>query len=93
MSNEGVTLIARGALMAVLIVVTAFVRVLVGPSKRRGFYMSMATIGGMAVGVAAAAVMSPWIGSDVSAISACLGIFVGWAAAWPFVRRIPRQLH
>ena len=91
MSHEGVTLISRMALVAVLIIATAFVRVLVGPSRRRGFYMGIGTLGGMSTGVAVASLMSRWIAIDVLGILACLGIFAGWGVAWLFARRIPRE--
>ena len=78
MSSEGVTLISRAVLVAVLIIATALVRVLVGPSRRRGLYMGIGTLGGMSVGVAIASLMSHWIITDVSVICACLGIFAGW---------------
>jgi len=93
MSNEGVTLISRVVLVAVLIIATAVARALVGPSKRRGFYMQIGTLGGMSGGVAVALLMSRWLATDVSVISACLGIFAGWAVAWMFVRHIPREAH
>jgi len=88
-----VSLVSRVALLAVLILVTAVVRALVGPSKRRGFYMGLGALGGMAAGVAAASLVSRWITRDVSVIFACLGIFAGWAVAWPFARRIPREAN
>lgn len=91
MSKEGVTLISRAALVIALIIVTAVVRVLVGPSRRRGFYMGMGTLGGISVGVAVASLMSRWIKTDVSVICACLGIFAGWGVAWRFARQIPRE--
>ena len=72
MSNEGVTLISRVVLVAVLIIATAVARALVGPSKRRGFYMQIGTLGGMSGGVAVALLMSRWLATDVSVISACL---------------------
>ena len=93
MSHEGVTLISRVALVAVLIILTALVRVLVGPSRRRGLYMGMGTLGGMSTGVAVASLMSRWITTDVSAICAVLGILAGWGVAWFFARRIPREAH
>jgi hypothetical protein len=93
MSHEGVTLISRVALVAVLIVLTAFVRVLVGPSRRRGLYMGIGTLGGMSTGVAAASLMSRWITTDVSAVCAVLGTLAGWGVAWLFARRIPREAH
>ena len=93
MSSEGHTLIARTALVAMLIVAAAVVRTFVGPSKRRGLYMGIGFLGGMATGIAAAALMSRWIVAEVSAVFACLGIVAGWAVAWRFARRIPRNLH
>ena len=91
MSREGIELVSRVALIAVLIVVTAVMRTLVGPSKRRGFYMGLGTLGGMAAGVAAASPASRLFGTDVSVLFACAGIFLGWAVAWPFARRVPRE--
>jgi hypothetical protein len=91
MASEGGTFIARVALVAVLVIVTAAVRTLVGPSKRRGLYMGLGTIGGMAAGIAAASLISRWIRTDVSVIFACLGIFAGWSVGWLFARRIPRE--
>ena len=93
MSHEGVTLISRVALVAALIMVTAFVRVLVGPGRRRGLYMGIGTLGGISTGVAVASLMSRWVTTDVSVICAALGIFVGWGVAWLFARRIPREAH
>jgi hypothetical protein len=91
MSHEGVTLISRAALVVALIIVTAFVYVLVGPSRRRGLYMGMGTLGGISVGVAVASLMSRWVTTDVSVIGACLGVLAGWGVAWQFARQIPRE--
>ena len=91
MSTEGITLVSRAALIGVLIIATAFVRVLIGSSKRRGLFMAIGMLGGMATGIAVASLMSPWIATDVSAICASLGILAGWGVAWLFARRIPRQ--
>jgi MFS family permease len=93
MSNEGVTLISRVALVAVLILFTAFVRVWVGPSRRRGLYMGIGALGGMAAGVAVGSLMSHRLATDSSAISVCIGIVAGWCVAWPFARRIPRETN
>jgi MFS family permease len=93
MSSEGVALVSRVALVAVLIVVTAVMRTVVGPSKRRGFYMGLGTLGGIAMGLAGASLMSHWTGRDVSVILACLGVFAGWAVAWIYARRIPRETN
>jgi hypothetical protein len=91
MSREGVELVSRVALIGFLIVVTAVMRTLVGPSKRRGFYMGLGTLGGIAAGVAAASGVYRWTRTDVSTIFACLGIPVGWSVAWIFARRVPRN--
>jgi hypothetical protein len=93
MSHQGFTLISRVALVAVLIILTALVRVLVGPSRRRGLYMGIGTLCGMSTGVAVASLMSRWITTDVLAICAVLGILAGWGVAWLFARRIPREAH
>ena len=91
MSHEGTILLARVALIAILIMATAVARVLVGPSKRRGFYMAFGAFGGMALGVFVAHILSPRIKADISAPCACAGIVVGWVVAWRFVRSIPRE--
>ena len=93
MSSEGVRLMSRVAVVAVLIIVTAFVRAVVGPSRGRGLYMGLGTLGGMAAGVAVASLMSRWVTTDVSVICACLGIFAGWGVAWLFARQVPREAH
>ena len=93
MSIEGVALLSRVALVAVLTITTVFVRVLIGPSKRRGFLMGIGTLGGMATGVAVASLTSQWLATDLSVTFACLGIFTGWIVAWRFARRIPREAH
>ena len=93
MSHEGITLISRVALVAVLIILTAFVRVLVGPSKRRSLYMMIGTLGGLSAGIAVASLMSRSFTNDVMTICACLGIVAGWVVAWLFVRRIPREAN
>jgi hypothetical protein len=93
MSTEGVTLISRVALVAVLIIAAAFVRVLVGSSRRRGVVMGIGALGGLSTGVAVAWLISPWVASNVSAICGSLGIVAGWGVAWLFARRIPRETH
>jgi CHASE2 domain-containing sensor protein len=92
MSNEGVTLIWRVALVVVAIIANAFFRALVGPSKRRSFYMGVGTVGGIAAGVAAASLLFSWGRTDVSpSIFAFVGMIAGWAVAWRFARQIPRE--
>ena len=92
MSSEGVTLIARIALMAVLIIAAAIVRVLVGPSRKRGLYMGIGALGGLSAGVAVASLISPLVMRNISVICACLGILTGWGVAWRFARQVPRAL-
>ncbi len=93
MTGEGVALVSRVALVALLIFVTAVVRTVFGPSKRRGFYLMLGTLGGITAGVGVASLTSGWLKTDVSTIGACLGIFAGWAVAWMFARRIPREAN
>ena len=80
MSNEGVALVSRVAVLLLLIVVAAFLRAAVGPGQRRGLFMVAGTVGGVSSGVAVADLISRWIGIDVSIIGACLGILAGWGA-------------
>jgi hypothetical protein len=91
MSHEGIVLIARVVLVAVLILLTALVRVLVGPSRRRAFYMGLGTVGGMAAGVFVSWVLSGWTRTNISALTACVSIIAGWIVAWRFARAVPRE--
>jgi hypothetical protein len=93
MSSEGAPLIARVVLVAVLIVMTAIVRVLVGPSRKRGLYMGLGTLGGMSAGVAVASFTPRWIATDVAGLFAVVGIFAGWGVAWLFARQVPRETN
>ena len=93
MSSEGVTWVARAALVILLILVASFFRALVGPGRRRGFFVLAGTLGGMSFGVAVASLMSRWIRTDVSVICVCLGMSVGWGVAWLFARRLPREAN
>ena len=63
MSHEGILLIARAALVAFLIFATAVCRALVGPNRKRSEIMMLGTLGGMALGVFAAYVLTPWLTS------------------------------
>jgi len=93
MSHEGILLIARAALVAFLIFATAVCRALVGPNRKRSEIMMLGTLGGMALGVFAAYVLTPWLTFDASAVTAPLGIILGWLMSWPFARRIPREVR
>jgi hypothetical protein len=93
MSNEGLALISRAALVVFLVVAASFFRTLVGPGRKRGRFLLAGTIGGMSLGVAVAYFISDWIKIDVSVIAACLGMSVGWGIAWLFARSVPREAH
>ena len=90
MSDEGVRLVSRVALVVVLILAGALVRTAVGSGKQRNRIMAIGTVGGVAFGVLIAMPLSGWFGADVSAITACIGIVLGWFVAWQFAKRLPR---
>ena len=91
LSDEGVRLLMRAALVAVVILVAAFFRTLVGTNPKRHGRLTLGTIGGMAAGIAVADPLSQWAGWDVSTLTAVAGIFAGWAVAYQFVRHLPRN--
>lgn len=90
LSDQGVWTVSRIALVVVLILITAALRTLVGPSKQRGRVMLAGTLGGLTVGVLSAPSLSDAIGVDVSGIASVIGVVLGWAVAWQFARRLPR---
>jgi hypothetical protein len=90
LTYEGVWTLSRVALAVVLILLAAGVKTMVGPSKQRGRVMLAGTVGGIALGVIGAAPLSAAFGVEVSAITAIIGIVIGWAVAWQFAQRIPR---
>jgi drug/metabolite transporter (DMT)-like permease len=91
MSHEGVTLVMRVLLVAVLILITAIFRTVIGPGKRRGRIAMAGTLAGISFGLLLAHPVSQWVGTDLSVICACVGIVLGWAVSWVFARRIPRE--
>ena len=91
MSSEGVVLLSRAALVIVLIAAASFFGALAGQSRRRRELMLLGTGGGLSFGIAVGSLMSYWRSLDVSAIAACFGIVAGWAVAWMFARRVPRD--
>lgn len=91
MSPEGIVLVTRVSLIACLIVVAAVFRYLVGPSKRRGLFMLAGTLRGLSAGVAVAYLISPLLKIDISAISACVGMTLGWGVAYLLARQVPRE--
>jgi predicted permease len=90
LTDEGVWTLSRVALVVVLILLAAALKTMVGPSKQRGRVMLAGTIGGITLGVIGAPPLSDALGVEVSAITAIVGIVIGWAVAWQFARRIPR---
>lgn len=93
MSDEGVRLIIRTALVVLLITAAAFFKVLAGPGKRRGRIMLAGTLGGISLGVLLSYVIHQSVGLELSVILACLGVVVGWGVAWMWARRVPRQTN
>jgi hypothetical protein len=91
MTDEGVTLVMRVALVLAMIVSASVIRTLVGPSRRRGGTMLLGTLGGISFGVLLAYPVSQWLGTDVSVFCASFGVVLGWAVSWRFARRIPRE--
>jgi hypothetical protein len=91
LSDEGVRLLSRAAILVVVVLVTAFARTLVGRNPKRHFRMAIGTVGGMAAGIAVSGPLSGMLGFDVSSLSAMCGIFAGWAVAYQFVKHIPRD--
>jgi hypothetical protein len=91
MSDEGIRLVMRVLLVGFMIVAGAIVRTMVGPSRRRGQIMLAGTLGGIAFGVLVASPISQWLKADVSVLSVCFGIVLGWTVSWRFARLIPRE--
>ena len=77
--------------MALLIVVGAIFRALVGPRRKHGLIILAGTLGGMSFGVLVAAPISRWLKTDVSPPCASLGMPLGWTVSWLFARQIPRE--
>jgi hypothetical protein len=91
MTDEGVRLVSRFALLILLILVGAAVRTMIGPSRQRARIMAVGQIAGIAAGIVLASPISRWAGVDVSAIAACIGMVAGWGVSWSYARRIPRE--
>jgi hypothetical protein len=90
LSDEGVRLLSKGAILVVAILVAAFFRTLIGPKPKRHPRMAIGTIGGMAAGIAMSGPLSQLVDRDVSSLAALAGVFAGWAIAYQFVKHIPR---
>ncbi len=91
LTDEGVRVLSKGAIVVVALLVAAFARTVVGRNPKRNFRMALGTIGGIAAGIAVSGPLSAWIGTDVSSLSALCGVFIGWAVAYQFVKSIPRN--
>ncbi len=89
MSDEGVRLIGRAALVIFLIIAGAFFKALVGPGQQRGRIMLVGTLAGFSSGVLLAWPIQQWFNIDVSVVAASCGMVLGWAVAWIWARRIP----
>lgn len=92
LSDEGVRLLSKAAILLVAILVAAFFRTLIGRNPKRNGGMAIGTVGGMAVGIAVSRPLSDAIGIDVSSLSAIAGVFLGWAVAYQFVKHLPRNV-
>jgi hypothetical protein len=90
LSDEGVRLLSKGAILVVAILVAAFFRTLIGPNPKRHPRMAIGTIGGLAAGIAMSGPLSQLVDRDVSSLAALAGVFAGWAIAYQFVKHIPR---
>lgn len=73
MSDEGVRLIMRAALVGFLIVAAAIFKVLVGPGKKRGRIMLVGTLAGFSSGVLMSYPIHERFDVEFSVILACLG--------------------
>jgi hypothetical protein len=93
MSNEGLALVSRAMLVISLIIVAAIFRHLMGPGRGRGPIMLAGTLGGMSFDLLLAHPISHWLKADVSVISACLGVVLGWGVSWLFARQIPGEAN
>jgi hypothetical protein len=92
LSDEGVRLLSKAAILVVAILVAAFFRTLIGRNPKRNARMAMGTVGGMAAGIAVSSPLSKWFGIDVSSLSAMAGVVLGWVVAYQFIKHLPRNV-
>jgi len=52
--------------------------------------MAFGTVSGMALGILTAPSISNWFGADVSVITSCVGMMLGWGVSWQFAKQLPR---
>ena len=93
MSSQGVALIMRAGLVLLLAIAAAVFRALIGPGRKRDQLMLAGTLGGISMGVLAGYLISPSLHFDVSAISASVGMVLGWATVWLVAHRRPRETN
>jgi hypothetical protein len=91
LSTEGIRLVSKATVIVYLITVAIVFQRLVGPGRRRGHVMLAGTFAGFAAGVLAAYPLSQWLDIATSVVSVCVGLTLGWTAAWRFARQIPRE--
>lgn len=93
MNHEGVTLLLRGLLVLLLMVVGPIVRTFIGPSRTRGYVMLVGMLAGVSFGVLVGDLLPSSLKLDESAVLAMLGMVAGWSIAWLFAKRIPRAAN
>jgi len=93
MTDAGMKLLLRAAVVLLMVAIGAIVRTFIGPSRKRGYVMFAGMFGGMTLAVLFSYAMPPSLNLRESALLAVLGLLVGWAVAWPFARRIPREAN
>ena len=86
MNDNGVWLIARFALVVVLVVVGSLFRSLAMPGRNHDRLFRAGSVGGIAAGVGLAYPISRSLGTDLSAIGAVVGMCLGWGVATLFAR-------
>ena len=91
MTDEGLMLLLRAAIVLLMIAIGAIVRTFIGQSRSRGSVMFAGMFGGIALGVLFSYAMPPASNLRESALLAVLGMLIGWGIAWPVARRIPRN--
>ena len=80
--------VATLLVVVVTVIVAGVFRHLMGQEKTQRRMMLAETLGGLSLGVLVAYPISNWLKTDVSVISACLGLQVGWTMSWLFARRV-----
>jgi Co/Zn/Cd efflux system component len=90
-SRAGLVLLIKAIVVIAFIVVGAIVRTLAGPSRRRGQIVMVGTVGGLALGVLSAYLLSFVVETDLSGLFGPIGMTLGSIAAVIVAQRIPRS--